>query len=62
MQTETPKRLKELTSFRLDRELKAAGQISASKQNRSFSNYLENLVKHDVVKEGLYPPKDARKD
>ena len=45
-----------LTGIRLDQGLKEAALIVAQRQNRSFSNYLENLVRKDVVAEGVYPP------
>lgn len=51
-----PKKVpKILTGIRLTAQLKTAGQIAARKENRSFSNYMENLLLRDLIARGLYP-------
>jgi predicted HicB family RNase H-like nuclease len=48
------KKKKILTGIRMDPDLKSAAVIAAGRQNRSLSNYLENLVLEDVVNKGLF--------
>jgi predicted HicB family RNase H-like nuclease len=40
-----------LTGFRLDSELKALAVKAATSENRSLSNYIENLIRKDVSAE-----------
>ena len=42
-----------LTGFRLDPRLKALAVEAASQENRSLSNYIENLIRKDVEARGL---------
>lgn len=46
-----------LTGFRIHPEIKALGVVAADQENRSFSNYLENLIKKDVEERNLLPKK-----
>ena len=45
-----------LTGFRLDPRLKALAVEAASQENRSLSNYIENLIRKDVEQRGLPVP------
>jgi len=45
--------VKILTGFRLHPEIKALAVEAAVKENRSFSNYLENLIRLDVASKKL---------
>ena len=42
-----------LTGFRLHPELKTLATEAAVQENRSFSNYLENLIRMDLESRGL---------
>lgn len=42
-----------LTGFRLDPRLKSLAVQAASQENRSLSNYIENLIRRDVEAKGL---------
>jgi predicted HicB family RNase H-like nuclease len=42
-----------LTGFRLDPRLKALAVEAAAQENRSLSNYIENLIRKDVEARGL---------
>jgi hypothetical protein len=42
-----------LTGFRLQPELKTLAMEAAIQENRSFSNYLENLIRMDLESRGL---------
>jgi predicted HicB family RNase H-like nuclease len=42
-----------LTGFRLDPRLKALAVEAAAQENRSLSNYIENLIRKDVEGRGL---------
>jgi len=46
-----------LTGFRIHPEIKAIAIESASFENRSFSNYLENLIHRDLAGKNLLPAK-----
>jgi predicted HicB family RNase H-like nuclease len=37
-----------LTGFRIHPEIKALATVAAVQENRSFSNYLENLIRKDI--------------
>ena len=37
-----------LTGFRIHPEIKALASVAAVQENRSFSNYLENLIRKDI--------------
>lgn len=37
-----------LTGFRINPEIKALAVEAADQDNRSFSNYLENLIRKDI--------------
>jgi predicted HicB family RNase H-like nuclease len=45
-----------LTGFRLDPELKVLAVEAAAQENRSLSNYIENLIRKDVEARGLLQP------
>lgn len=45
-----------LTGFRLDPALKILAVQAASQENRSLSNYIENLIRKDVEARGLLMP------
>ena len=49
-----------LTGFRIHPEVKELAIEAASAENRSFSNYLENLIRKDLASKHLLPPKTAR--
>ena len=42
-----------LTGFRLHPELKTLATEAAIQENRSFSNYLENLIRMDLESRGI---------
>jgi predicted HicB family RNase H-like nuclease len=42
-----------LTGFRLDPRLKALAVEAAAQENRSLSNYIEQLIRKDVEARGL---------
>jgi len=45
-----------LTGFRLDPRLKGLAVEAAGQENRSLSNYIENLIRQDVEARGLLMP------
>lgn len=45
-----------LTGFRLDPRLKVLAVQAAAQENRSLSNYIENLIRRDVEARGLLVP------
>lgn len=49
-----------LTGFRIHPEIKALAVLAALQENRSFSNYLENLIRVDIHSKNL-GPKSPRK-
>ena len=44
-----------LTGFRIHPEIKALAVVAAVQENRSFSNYLENLIRKDISSRNLSP-------
>ena len=50
-----------LTGFRLDPRLKILAVQAAGQDNRSLSNYIENLIRKDVEARGLLLPEVSRK-
>jgi hypothetical protein len=46
-----------LTGFRIHPQIKALAIEAASVENRSFSNYLENLIHQDLCSKKLLPVK-----
>ena len=46
-----------LTGFRLDPRLKVLAVQAAAQENRSLSNYIENLIRKDVEAKGLLTPR-----
>jgi len=46
-----------LTGFRLDPRLKVLAVQAAAQENRSLSNYIENLIRKDVEARGLLMPR-----
>jgi predicted HicB family RNase H-like nuclease len=46
-----------LTGFRIHPEIKALAVEAALQENRSFSNYLENLIRKDINSKSLLPKK-----
>jgi predicted HicB family RNase H-like nuclease len=50
-----------LTGFRLDPRLKILALEAATQENRSLSNYIENLIRQDVVARGLLVPAGPKK-
>jgi hypothetical protein len=50
-----------LTGFRLDPRLKVLALEAASQENRSLSNYIENLIRKDVELRGLLVLGDFKK-
>jgi predicted HicB family RNase H-like nuclease len=44
-----------LTGFRIHPEIKALAVEAALQENRSFSNYLENLIRKDIESRSLLP-------
>ena len=49
-----------LTGFRIHPQIKAMATEAAEQDNRSFSNYLENLIKKDVESRNLIPKKGKK--
>ena len=49
--------MKILTGFRIHPQIKALAIEAASVENRSFSNYLENLIHQDLYSRKLLPVK-----
>ncbi len=50
-----------LTGFRIHPEIKALAVEAAVQENRSFSNYLENLIRRDIESKNLSSPKKSKK-
>ena len=50
-----------LTGFRLHPELKSLATEAAIQENRSFSNYLENLIRMDLESRGILESRKNRK-
>ena len=50
-----------LTGFRIHPEIKALAIEAATVENRSFSNYLENLIRKDLFSKNLLPAKKISK-
>lgn len=50
-----------LTGFRIDPVIKALATEAASQENRSFSNYLQNLILKDIESKNLSVPKRTTK-
>jgi predicted HicB family RNase H-like nuclease len=50
-----------LTGFRLDPRLKVLAIQAAGQENRSLSNYIENLIRKDVEERGLLVPQSNGK-
>ena len=48
-----------LTGFRLDPRLKLLAVAASEIENRSLSNYIENLIRKDVETKGLIEPVTA---
>jgi predicted HicB family RNase H-like nuclease len=46
-----------LTGFRIHPEIKALAVVAADQENRSFSNYLENLIRKDIDSKNLVSKK-----
>jgi len=46
-----------LTGFRIHPEIKSLAVEAALQENRSFSNYLENLIRKDIDSKSLLPKK-----
>ena len=46
-----------LTGFRIHPAVKELAIEAAAAENRSFSNYLENLIRKDLTSKNLLPPK-----
>jgi hypothetical protein len=44
-----------LTGIRLRSSLKDAGHMAAQRENRSFSNYMEQLLSKDLEAKSLHP-------
>jgi len=49
-----------LTGFRIHPEIKALAVEAALQENRSFSNYLENLIRKDIESKSLLPKKPKK--
>lgn len=49
-----------LTGFRIHPQIKAMATVAAEQDNRSFSNYLENLIRKDVESRNLLPKKGKK--
>jgi predicted HicB family RNase H-like nuclease len=49
-----------LTGFRIHPEIKALAVEAALQENRSFSNYLENLIRKDIDSKSLLPKKTKK--
>ena len=50
-----------LTGFRIHPEIKALAIEAATVENRSFSNYLENLIRKDLSSKNLLPARKISK-
>jgi hypothetical protein len=50
-----------LTGFRLHPEIKSLAAEAALQENRSFSNYLENLIRKDLESRGILERRKIRK-
>jgi len=50
-----------LTGFRIHPEIKALAIEAATVENRSFSNYLENLIRKDLFSKNLLPARKISK-
>ena len=48
-----------LTGFRILPEVKTLATEAASVENRSFSNYLENLILKDLAEKNILPLRKA---
>jgi predicted HicB family RNase H-like nuclease len=46
-----------LTGFRLDPRLRVLAVQAAAQENRSLSNYIENLIRRDVEARGFLMPR-----
>jgi len=49
-----------LTGFRIHPEIKALAVVAAVQENRSFSNYLENLIRKDIDSKNLVSKKSRK--
>ena len=49
-----------LTGFRIHPEIKALAVVAAVQENRSFSNYLENLIRKDINSKNLVSKKPKK--
>jgi predicted HicB family RNase H-like nuclease len=49
-----------LTGFRIHPEIKALAVVAAVQENRSFSNYLENLIRKDIGSKNLVSKKPMK--
>ncbi|MFZ0615786.1 MAG: hypothetical protein WAN16_04975 [Chthoniobacterales bacterium] len=49
-----------LTGFRIHPEIKALAVVAAVQENRSFSNYLENLIRKDIDSKNLVSKKPRK--
>ena len=49
-----------LTGFRLDPRLKVLAVQAAAQENRSLSNYIENLIRQDIAAKDLTPKKPKK--
>ena len=49
-----------LTGFRIHPEIKALAVVAAVQENRSFSNYLENLIRRDIDSKNLVSKKPRK--
>jgi hypothetical protein len=49
-----------LTGFRIHPEIKALAVVAAVQENRSFSNYLENLIRKDIGSKNLVSKKPRK--
>jgi hypothetical protein len=50
-----------LTGFRLTPSIKTLATEAAGQENRSLSNYLENLILKDLEERNLIPPRKPKK-
>jgi hypothetical protein len=49
-----------LTGFRIHPEIKTLAMEAAELDNRSFSNYLESLIRKDIDQRNLLPKKEKK--
>lgn len=49
-----------LTGFRIHPDIKALAVVAAVQENRSFSNYLENLIRKDIESKNLASKKPRK--